>query len=125
MGLPETSSERDSLAIPVHSWVSDQLISLAFRRDVTSLCMLYGLYYGKSFEELLKLIPTADFCYRFDRRKCQQHHLDNWRSITIRFMRNIVSYPVRRLSNDLPPTVFSANFTEESSRKLYSCLESR
>lgn len=35
--------------------------SLALRKNVASLCILYRIYYGDSSEELFELTPAASF----------------------------------------------------------------
>ncbi|GBP30094.1 hypothetical protein EVAR_14613_1 [Eumeta japonica] len=50
--------------------------------------MLYRVYYGKCSEELFNLILVVDFCHLTACRKYQQHHLDGWRTTTVRFICN-------------------------------------
>ncbi|GBP65412.1 hypothetical protein EVAR_103294_1 [Eumeta japonica] len=81
--------------------ITGQLDPLDLRRDVASLCVLYRVNYEECSKELFNVIPAADFHHRSVRRKYQQHHLDAWRSTTVRFMRNFLSHAVG-FWNDLP-----------------------
>ncbi|CAK1596277.1 unnamed protein product [Parnassius mnemosyne] len=69
--------------------LSDRLDSLALRIDVASLCIFLCIYHGECSEELFVLIPAAKFHERTSRQNSRYHphHLDDWRSIIVRFRR--------------------------------------
>ncbi|CAG4966827.1 unnamed protein product [Colias eurytheme] len=65
---------------------------------------------SEPYEELFQFLPAAQFHHQTTRRKNQfhPHHLDGWRSTTVRSTRNFLPRTVK-LWNDLPPAVFPNN----------------
>nr|XP_004924674.2 uncharacterized protein LOC101745997 [Bombyx mori] len=88
--------------------LADRLDPLALRRDLSSLCILYRIYNGECSEELFNLIEAADFRNRSSRRNYHPHHLDGWRSTTMRFKNSFLPRTVN-LWNSLPSAVFPNN----------------
>lgn len=100
---------------------------LALRRDVGSLCILYRFYHGECSDELFGLVPAAEFCHRTTRRRerYHRHHLDEWRSTTVRFNRHFLPRTVD-LWNRLPESVFPFQYDLQIfKRRVYICLKGR
>ena len=72
--------------------ICETLDTLALCRDVSSMCVLYRIYYGECSEELFNLLPAAEFSNRTVRHKLKYHphHLDMWQSTTMGFLRNFL-----------------------------------
>ncbi|XP_045499423.1 uncharacterized protein LOC123697050 [Colias croceus] len=105
--LPFDRIQRRAVRLVGEPSLTDRLDTLALRRDIASLCVLYRIYYGECSEELFGTLPTAEFHYRTARhkQKYHPHHLDCWRSTTVRFKRSF--FPrTTVLWNQLPSTVF-------------------
>ena len=68
------------------------LDTLALRRNVFSLCVLYRICHGESSEELFDLLPAAEFSNRTVRHKLKYHphRLDTWYSTTVLLRRNLI-----------------------------------
>ena len=82
----------ESLGTQWVEWPCEWLDTLALRRDVSTLCVLYRIYHGKCSEELFDLLPIAEFSNRTVRHKLNYHphHLDTRQSVTVRFRRNFL-----------------------------------
>ncbi|XP_045496949.1 uncharacterized protein LOC123695220 [Colias croceus] len=105
--LPFDRLQRRACRIVDLPELTDRLDPLALRRDVASLCVFYRIYNGECSEELFALIPPAQFHHRTARhkQKYHPHHLDAWRSTTVRFARHFLPRATL-LWNTLPPSVF-------------------
>ena len=60
--------------------ICERLDTLALRRDVSLLCILYSIYDGECFKEMFDLLPTAEFSNRTVRHNLKHHpqHLLNY-----------------------------------------------
>ena len=69
----------------INPMICERLDTLALRRDVSSLCVLYRIYHRECSEELFDLLPAAEFSNRTVRHKLKYlpHHLDTWHSTIV------------------------------------------
>ncbi|XP_061384779.1 uncharacterized protein LOC133320415 [Danaus plexippus] len=69
-----------------------RLDTLVLRRDVAYLSVFYRIYYGECSEQLIGLLPAAQFHHRTARHGLQYHphHVDSWKSTTVYFKRNFL-----------------------------------
>ncbi|CAG4975733.1 unnamed protein product [Colias eurytheme] len=116
--LPLDRIQRRAARIIADPRITDKLDPLSLRRDLGSLCIFYRFYYGECSKELFNLIPAAQFHHRTSRHKnlFHPHHLDGWRSTTVRFMRNFLPRTAV-LWNKLPKSVFPNSFNMEAFKK--------
>ncbi|XP_045492437.1 uncharacterized protein LOC123691896 [Colias croceus] len=105
--LPLDRVQRRAVRMIGDPRLSDRLDPLALRRDIASLCVFYRIYHGECSEELFEFIPAAEFHHRSARHKANfhPHHLDRWRTSTVRFSRHFLPRTTI-LWNSLPPSVF-------------------
>ena len=87
------------------------LDTLALRRDVSSLCVLYRIYHWEYSEELFDLLLAAEFSNRTVRHKLKYHphNLDTWHPSTVRFRKNFLPRATQ-LWNDLLAAVFPSQY---------------
>ena len=88
-------------------------LTLALRKDVCSLCVLYRIYHGECTEKMFDLILTAELSNRTVRHK---FILDMWHSTTMRFHKN--SLPrTTELSNGLFAAAFPGRYDMSTLKK--------
>ena len=86
-------------------------VYLAMRREFSSLCVLYCIYYGECSGGLFDLLPATEFSNRtvhhklVSSSKYHPHHLDAWQSTTVQFRRNFL-LRATQLWNGLPAEMF-------------------
>ncbi|XP_045503597.1 uncharacterized protein LOC123700430 [Colias croceus] len=116
--LPLDSVQRRAVRVIGKQALTDRLDPLGLRRDVASLCDFYRLYNGECSEELFELIPAAEFHYRTARHKTKfhAHHLDLWRSSTVRFTRHFIPRTTK-MWNSLPSAIFPDAYDIEAFKK--------
>ena len=109
--LPFDRIQKRAVRLVDNPRLTNSLESLEHRRDVSSLCVFYRLYYGECSEELFSLIPPSGFSARTSRRrnKFHPHHLDAWYSTTIRYTRNFLPRTCK-IWNELPSSVFPQSY---------------
>ncbi|XP_045499440.1 uncharacterized protein LOC123697067 [Colias croceus] len=123
--LPFDRLQRRASRIVDRPELTDRLDPLALRRDVASLCIFYRIYNGECSDELFGLVPAAKFHNRTARHKLKYHphHLDAWRSSTVRFSRHFLPRTTL-LWNKLPASVFPKNFDMGTfKKKAYTYLK--
>ena len=106
--------QRRAVRIVEDPLICERLDILALRRDVSSLCVLYRIYYiyyGECSEELFDLLPAAEFSNRTVLHNLiyHPHHLDTWQSTAVRFRRNFLPR-ASELCNGLPAAVFPGRY---------------
>ncbi|CAG9790629.1 unnamed protein product [Diatraea saccharalis] len=121
--LPLDRIQRRAIRIVDCRDTSSRLDPLALRRDVASLCIFYRIYYGECSEELFGLIPAATFRHRSTRQEIHAHHLNGWKSSTVRFS---ISFLPRTAWNSLSPAVFPDRYDLQTFKhRAYSSLKGR